>query len=150
MLDLAHPRTPAIFDAARQLDLIMDDLKRMTIADRTGRLFLLEMLRPSFAALRWLMAERFEGSPAIAASLAELEAQAEALAALGLREARRWSADPPDICPACAEGLTIVPLSRARPRRPPTDRYCARCLGGSRTALDRVASLEDGFGTMAI
>src|SRR3954451_18709605 len=98
MLDLDHPQAAHRFAAAIQLDLICDYHKRITTSDRAGRLFKLEIIRPSFVALRWLNAERFEGSPAIAASLAELETKTEELACLGPRETRRWSGDPPEVC----------------------------------------------------
>jgi hypothetical protein len=59
MLDLDQPQTPHVFAASRQLDLILDYLKRITYADSPGRLWMLEIIRPCFAALRWLQAQRF-------------------------------------------------------------------------------------------
>src|SRR5262245_47823783 len=77
MLDLDHPRTPHVFAASRQLDLILDYLKRISCADRKGRLFMLEILRPCFAALRWLQAQRFADEPHVVTGIEELEWAAE-------------------------------------------------------------------------
>ena len=42
VLDLSHPKTPHVFAAARQLDLILEYLKKISYSDSQGRLFLFE------------------------------------------------------------------------------------------------------------
>src|SRR5688572_1927726 len=116
MLDLDHPRTPHVFAASRQLDLILDYLKRISFADSKERLHLLEIIRPCFAALRWLQAQRFADEPHIAAGIGELERAAEQLARLGDGRAE-WSADGvlPSRCPVCRQPLTTYGVYEPRP-----------------------------------
>ncbi len=54
MLDLSHPKTPHVFAAARQLDLILEYLRKISYSDSQSRLFMIEVIRPRFVALRWL------------------------------------------------------------------------------------------------
>jgi hypothetical protein len=44
MLDLERPRTPHVFAASRQEDLILDYCKRISLSDKNGRLFMLEVI----------------------------------------------------------------------------------------------------------
>src|SRR5947209_12283869 len=106
MLDLDHPRTAHVFAASWQEDLILDYCKRISLSDRAGRLFMLDVIRPAFVALRWLNATRFGGSPQIADSIDELERQAEALAQLTGKTPDRSIAGHPERCPVCNERRT--------------------------------------------
>jgi hypothetical protein len=142
MLDLDHPRTQHIFAASHQLDMILDMCKRITLSSVKGRRFRLEGIRQAFATLRWLAAHRFADEPHIADGIAELERQAEQLAALSL--CHPISRDSlPERCPVCGDTL-ILPSEYS-----PTG-YCSSCLGVIRAALQRVRSCEEGFGTEAI
>src|SRR5262245_62122107 len=104
MLDLDHPQTPHVFAASRQLDLILDYLKRITYAASKERPHLLEIIRPCFAALRWLQAERFADEPHIAPGIDELERAAERLARLGDGRAEWPAGELPTACPRCTCG----------------------------------------------
>lgn len=77
MLDLRHPRIPHVFAASRQEDLILEYCKRITLSGAESRRFMLEVVRPAFAALRWLAAIRFADKPQILHTIAELERQVE-------------------------------------------------------------------------
>jgi len=152
MLDLDHPQTPHVFAASRQLDLILEYLKRITYAASPGRLQMLEIIRPCFAALRWLQAQRFADEPHIAAGIDELERAAERLAQLGDGRAE-WSADdmPPSKCPVCRRSLTTHGVYEPWPGfKVPKERWCSPCMDAAMTALERVRSGHDGFGTDAI
>jgi hypothetical protein len=142
MLDLDHPRTPFVFAASQQLDLIIDYCKRITLSGTSGRLFMLEVIRPAFVALRWLASERFPDSPEIAASVAELEREAEQLAELPLLNPDQ-SGGPAERCPACGRPPNAPDMYD------PTS-YCWECLELIRPGLMRVQSDEQGFGTESI
>jgi hypothetical protein len=152
MLDLDHPQTPHVIAASRQLDLILDYLKRITYADSPGRLSMLEIIRPCFAALRWLQTQRFADKPHIAAGIDELERAADRLAQLGDGRAE-WSADGmlPSKCPVCRQPLTTYGVYEPRPGlKVPKERWCSLCLEVAMPALQRVGSSHEGFGTDAI
>ncbi|QEL17647.1 hypothetical protein [Limnoglobus roseus] len=82
MLDLDHPRTPHVFAASRQEDLILNYCNRITLSAAGARRFMAEVVRPTFAALRWLATNRFADEPHIPDGIAELERQMEQLAEL--------------------------------------------------------------------
>lgn len=103
---------------------------------------MLEVIRPTFAALRWLAAHRFADQPHLADGIALLEGQAEQLAAMRLRKLGSWGW-PAARCPGCGGKPT------ARSKYDPID-YCQPCLGVIMPALDRLRSWETGFGTDAI
>lgn len=152
MLDLDHPRTPHVFAASRQLDLILDYLKRISYADSKGRLSMLEIIRPCFAALRWLQSQRFASEPHIATGIDGLERAAEQLARLGDGRAK-WSADemPPSKCPVCHQSLTTYGVYEPRPGlKVPKERWCSPCMEVAMPALQRLESSHEGFGTGAI
>src|SRR5947209_1876081 len=104
MLDLSSPKAPHIIAASNQLDMILDRCKRATIVRAERRAFLVETIRPAFAALRWLNAERFGGSTQLSSVIVELERQADQLAALPTENKRELI--PPPCCPACGGQLT--------------------------------------------
>jgi hypothetical protein len=152
MLDLDHPRTPHVFAASLQLDLILDYLKRISYADSKGRLSMLEIIRPCFAALRWLQAQRFSDESHIAAGIDELERAAEQLARFGDDRAE-WSPDemPPSKCPVCRRPLTTYGVYEPRPGlKVAKERWCSLCLEVAMAALQQVRSSHEGFGTEAI
>jgi hypothetical protein len=99
----------------------------------------LEVLRPAFAALRWLNMMRFGDCADIAAAISELESQAEALAGMPLLEPNP-SGVPASRCPACS----------ARPVRPgkydPIP-YCLPCL---QVIMPGLTKCRQRFGTDAI
>jgi hypothetical protein len=151
MLDLDHPQTPHVFAASRQLDLILDYCKRISYAESKGRLDMLEIIRPCFAALRWLQAQRFADMPQIVASIDELEKQVGELAQLGGGRAEWVSVELPGKCPVCGERLTLYGVYEPRPGlKVPKERWCSPCLEVVMPALMRVQSTEVGFGTEAI
>lgn len=142
MLDLSHPRAPHVFAASSQQDLILDYCKRITLAGAEARQFMLEVVRPAFAALRWLATTRFTGEPHISDAIAELERQVEQLAALPLREPA-YIGGPAARCPACGSNPTT-------PSQYDPTQYCPRCLDLIMPELERVRSCKEGFGTEAI
>jgi hypothetical protein len=151
MLDLNHPQTPHVFAASRQLDMILDSCKRISISASKGRLDLLEVVRPCFAALRWLNAERFGASPVIAAGITNLERAAERLARLGDGRVQWPAGEVPSACPVCGEPVTTYGVYEPRPGlRVPRERWCSPCLDVIMPALERLRSGSEGFGTSAI
>ena len=152
MLDLDHPRTSHVFAASRQLDLILDYLKRISYADSKERPHLLEIIRPCFAALRWLQAQRFADEPHIVAGIDELERAAEQLARLGDGRAE-WSPGemPPSKSPVCRRPLTTYGVYEPRPGfKVPKERWCSPCMEVAMPAFQRLGSSHEGFGTDAI
>ena len=142
MLDLDHPRTPHVFAASCQEDLILDYCKRITLSGASGRRFMLEVVRPAFAALRWLAANRFADEPKIAVGITELEREVERLAGLPLRDPDHRGG-PATRCPAC-DGKPSVPSKYD------STSYCSPCLDVIMPGLLRVRSCDEGFGTDAI
>ena len=142
MLDLEHPRTPHVFATSRQLELILDGCKRITLSGVAGRQFMLEVVRPAFAALRWLAENRFRDEPHIADGITELEHQVERLAGLPLREPNQQGL-PAARCPACGGKPTKATKYEPAP-------FCPTCLDVIMPSLMRVQSCEEGFGTEAI
>ncbi len=140
MPDLNHPMAPHRFAATRQEDLILGCCKHMTLEDSFERQFTLDIIRPAFAALRWLNSERFGNSATIKNSIEHLEAEVEKLSKLPLRFSSTTK-ETNRRCPHCGS------VGRSRPPEVP---YCDKCLGLVRCGLDKVSSLEEGFGTDAI
>src|SRR5262245_61212101 len=103
---------------------------------------MLDVVRPAFAALRWLNRERFDNSPDVASGIDQLEREVEVLVALPLRGTGRHVL-PASLCPSCGGDPT-----------PPTEHsptpYCSHCLDIVMPGLDRIRSSEEGFGTDAI
>jgi hypothetical protein len=142
MLDLEHPRTPHVFAASRQLELILHDCKRITLSGVAGRQFMLEVVRPAFAALRWLAEQRFRDEPHIGEGITELERQVERLVGLPLSNPNHQGG-PAARCPACGGKPTKSSKYEPTP-------YCSTCLDVIMPGLMRVQSCEEGFGTEAI
>jgi hypothetical protein len=152
MLDLDGPRTQHVFAASKQLDLMFDYLKRISYAESKSRLFMLEVIRPCFAALRWLQLERFSDRPHIGAAIDELEQAAEDLAHLG-DGAAKWSRYdlPPSHCPVCGYTLHVSPrCEMTEGVYVPENRTCLPCIEVVYEALRRARSGKLGFGTDAI
>jgi hypothetical protein len=143
VLDLDDPRTPHIFAASWQLDFILDNVKRISLSDKRSRLFTLEVIRPAFAALRWLNKTRFGQSPKIANNIDELERQTEKLANLSLQCPGQLLLGYPDNCPVCGE-------FRQGPNEYDPRPYCSACLDVIMPSLSSVQSCEEGFHTEAI
>jgi len=139
MLDLDHLLTPHVFAASVQEELILQYGKRITLSGRSRRIFLVEVVRPAFAALRWLANHRFADRPQIADRIAELEQQLEQLAELHLRD-EDFTELPGANCPVCGGKPTGPNKDNPTP-------YCMSCLGIIMPGLERVRSGEEGFGT---
>jgi hypothetical protein len=156
MLELGHPKTPHIFAAARQLDVILAYLKQISHSDSQGRLFMMDVIRPCFVALRWLNVHHFGQSPKIAAHIDALEQEAEKLARLGDGRLAQGDGEFPTRCPVCNKALTITGQRRFGLMKRLTgvpeheERYCWDCLRPAMQAYWRVQSVEDGFATQAI
>jgi hypothetical protein len=131
-----------VFAASRQLDLILDYCKRISLSGVDGRRFMLEVTRPAFAALRWLAAHRFANEPSIADGIAKLERQAEQLAGLPLRDPDHRGG-PARRCPACGARPTA-------PSKYDPISYCSSCLDLIMPGLRQLESCQEGFGTDAI
>jgi hypothetical protein len=139
VLDDESPKAPHIVAAALQLDLILQRCKLVTAEEQSKRRrFLIESIRPAFAALRWLNAERFDGSAEVASALAEFEAQADHLAVLPTDESEYAAAT--GRCPACQSELT-------EPHKYDPQRYCPKCL---QLIMGAYGRLDQGFGTWVI
>jgi hypothetical protein len=138
MLDLSSPKAPHIIAAANQLDMILDRCKRVTIVRAERRQFLVETIRPAFAALRWLNVERFGRSTVLSSAITELERKADQLAALPTQG--KAGPLPPACCPACGGRLT-------EPHQYDPVPYCSPCL---QIIMRELGTLRDGFGTSAI
>jgi hypothetical protein len=137
------PGTGKIFAASRQLDLILQLCKLITLQRTSAqRQCTLETFMPAFAALRWLNAERFGESSEIGAGIEELEGGAIALANLktGDPPVGRY---PPKACPVCG----VPPISIGK--RSPVP-YCPNCLKTIMPGLEWLRSTERGFGTDCI
>ncbi len=151
MLDLSHPETPHVFAAARQLDLILEYLKKISYSDSQGRLLMMEIIRPCFVALRWLNTNRFGQSPKIAANIDTLEEQAERLSQLGGGRLVQTGPEPPIHCPVCGKSVTTAQRGwRGLLKVGLKERYCLDCLGPSLRAYSAVCSIDEGFVTDAI
>jgi hypothetical protein len=138
MIDPRSPTAARSYAASRQIGLILGCCKWMTVSDAQQRRAMLEIMRPAFAALRWLNRERFDGSRRIEATINRLEREAEQLA-------DRPVVHPPPVaevparCPACGEAP-----------RPPDEwekiPYCSACLDRMPSLLD-IQAIGPGFGT---
>ena len=142
MLDLDHPRTAHVFAASRQVDLILDCCKIVTLSGERRRRFMLEVMRPAFAALRWLADHHFSDRTQIMVGIAEWESQVENLAGLGLKDSDLEGGQASQ-CPAC-DGKATTP-SKYDPRA-----YCSVCLGIIQPGLTKLRSSDRGFGIDAI
>lgn len=137
MLDLDHPHSANIFAAARQLDLILDCCKQMTLAEGPHRLFVLEIMRPAFAALRWLNEFRFDNSASLAKGVDALESQATALAQLPSQFPGQRGYGSLAACPVCGK-------TPRKPDKYDPKPYCPHCL---KVVMPSYGSVSDGFGT---
>ena len=150
MLDLDHPQSPHVFAAASQLDSVRAYLRKISCSDTKARLFMLEQTRPCFVALRWIHTQHFADKPHIAVLIDLLETEVEKLVHLG---DGRIELSPVEIrpwrCPVCrirlSDGTTFIRFFKQR-----SDIWCEQCLEAAFRALDRVESVEEGFGTDAI
>src|SRR5687768_4443059 len=105
--------------------MVLDFCKRISISDSKGRVHLLEIVRPCFAALRWLNAQRFGNSPSISAGITGLEQAAEQLAILGDGNAEWPTGGLPSACPVCGVQLTTYGVYEPRPGiKVPKERWC--------------------------
>lgn len=138
MLDLDSPSSAYVFAASNQLETILHGCKHITILQNHRRTFHAEIIRPTYAALRWLNAERFKALTRISAAIDETERQMDQLAALPTRFPTTSS--NPRCCPAC--GGPLENKSEYEPTR-----YCSKCLN---MIMGGLQSLRMGFGTFAI
>ena len=144
MLDMSNPRAADIFAASRQMDLILEFCKVLTLGRTAARRqFTLRIMQPAFAALRWLNAEHFARSPAIEFAIAELQAGAAAIANMEMGDPPPGADQPPKTCPACG-----TPLMQPTQYSPTP--YCSKCLDLIMPGLLKLRHSEGGFGTEAI
>ena len=139
MMDPRSPNAPRRYAASRHIDLILGCSKWMTISDAQMRRAMLEIMRPAFAALRWLNCERFDGSRRIAATIARLENEAERLADRPVLYPPVVAEMPPARCPACGE----APIPPNEWEKIP---YCRSCLDRMPSLMD-IQMVDPGFGT---
>ena len=143
MLDLEDPQAAHVFAASRQLDLICDYVKRISCSASDARLFMLEVIRPCFVALRWIHTQHFGDRPHLGALLDEFEHRAEGLASLNGGQVERLQDEHSvSSCPVCGQRLSFASERQ--------ERWCAACVEGVFNAIKRVASIDEGFGTEAI
>ncbi len=135
------PRRPHVHAAALQMALVRDYLGRISTADGSGRLYMLALLRPCFAALRWLQAERFADQPQLVSLIDDTEREVEELSHLGHGE-MNWSGgmSPRVRCPVCGHKLTVAPELPE----------CPSCVQLAVAAYNRLASSYEGFGTDSV
>jgi hypothetical protein len=151
LLDLSHPKTPHVFAAARQLDLILEYVKKISYSESRDRLGMIQIIRPCFVALRWLNTNQFGNSPVIAESIDALEEQADRLAHSGDGGLVQIVTKSLTRCPVCD-----TPLTTSRPGclglflEARKEMYCSNCLGPTMKAYTLVCSIEEGFATAAI
>ena len=139
--DLNDPRALGVFAAAKQEDLILDYCMRITLAGTSARSRMLEMIRPCFAALRWLNKERFGNLQQISSGIADLEAAIESLVRLPLIDPEPDAV--PNKCPACGRR----PTSSSNYSK---TAHCPSCLESVMPHLNRIRSCDEGFGTVTI
>lgn len=141
MLDLQHPKTPHVFAASRQLDLILDYAKCISSSDSDERRFMVQVVAPAFAALRWLNAAQFGNSMSIASAIDNLQHDLQTLA----DKAGPLSAESTErkTCPVCSHSLS-------KPGKYDPIPYCPHCLEVIMPSLDALESCDTGFGTEAI
>ena len=151
MLDLDHPQSAHVFAASNQLDSIRSYFSTMSWSDSKSRLSSLEIVRPCFVALRWIHSRHFADQPQIASLIDELEGEVEKLAHLGEGRLELPPNEvPPSRCPFCRTRLSDGTSYFRYFKRPKRGWWCDKCLEGPRRALERVESVEEGFGTEAI
>jgi hypothetical protein len=141
LLNLRDPQTPHVFAASKQIDLILDYAKRISFDDDGGRLFMVAVVAPCFAALRWLNETHFHGSHEISKRIDELNLAILTLAELGIT--KRESPFERKSCPVCNASLTT-------PNQYDPVPYCPDCLDCIMPALSNLQSCDGGFGTDAI
>lgn len=135
------PRRPHVHAASLQMAMVRDYMRAISCADGDSRLYMLAMIRPCFAALRWLQAERFADRAQIASLIDDTEQKAEELAYLGQGEVNWTSGMSPRVrCPVCGQKLTAT---LGKPE-------CSACVQVAISAYHRLASSFEGFGTESI
>jgi hypothetical protein len=141
VLNLDHPQSAHIFAAARQIDLIVDYAKRISLEDADGRQFMNKVVAPCFAALHWLNENHFENDQGIHQRIADLQSALSKLSSVSAAH----SDSPSDrkTCPVCKQALK-------KPSQYDPTPYCPGCLAAIMQPLSRLQSSEAGFGTDAI
>jgi len=138
MLDLKHPQTKWIFDAAHEGDAILGFAKLMTLLPPQRQQLLPRVARP-IERLRRLNREHFDASSFIERAISDLEAGCKSIASLPSTESRLDGRGP---CPVCGSAIKHLPEYYDMT-------YCGHCLKTIADARERLASSE-GFGTSAI
>ena len=148
MLDLNHPRTPHVFAAARQLDLIYPAAKICTVASGNHRQHQLFIMQPVFAARRWLDSSHFDASTEINDAIANLESAFSSLDNRTLPESTKHATELSN-CPVCESKITECGTYNPPGTKitVPAERYCESCVAPIFELLDQCGTL---FGTGAI
>jgi hypothetical protein len=135
MLNTNSLGSASIFAACHETMMISEFCMKITVANSDRRRGLLEVIRPSFAALRWIATERFDPT-SILPVIAELEAKVEELVNLPLKFVDDQNPQS-DRCPACGGALTAIEDS---------DTYCCSpCHDLVWPTLVRLESIDEGF-----
>jgi len=140
MLDLSHPMTKHIFQAAALMDGVMARGQRMSVSPSTVRGELLAECTPLFTEMRELASDKFgKRAEFILVAVDEYESAIRELAALGggrITEDRR---DGQGCCPACG-----TPIKNSPPLI-----LCGTCNNHFMAAYEKL-NAEEGFGTLDI
>ena len=137
------PQRPHRHAASMQLSIVTTHVLKMSAALGPDRLYLLELIRPCFVALRWLQAEKFAEVPRLGELLDETERVVQELAHLGEGQVN-WTGGhgPQARCPCCGKKLEADPVDSIL--------ACPGCTRESVTVLNRLGSNFEGFGTSAV
>lgn len=143
------PEKAHVVAAYRQLQMLIENCKVMTLMFREERDFVLESVRPALAALQWLNENRFFRSAAIRESLLALELAAEKIAQLPVQTPPWWAGasdaqkayyqERIERCPHCSGNISQLNSS--------SEPFCPRCFELVVPSLRKLASRDGGFGT---
>lgn len=148
MLDLDHPRAFGIFAAERQLSVVSEYARMMSVASGPNRRDILRIAEPAIVALRWLATWKFSESPQIPDAISQLETALIKLSRLSPDEGTS-AADSG--CPACGGSLTVEHYQPPGTGATfPIPQSCEHCLRSVWAALEILQSMESGFGIEAI
>ena len=139
MIDLNHPQSEYIFEAARYEDFVLSQARGMTIAPLMSRYALFKECEPVRVKMQKMNDEHFGAAVFITSVIEELRRCLTALAELGAAVDKK---EAKGHCPACSAVL----VDRVPPSGLPRQTYCESCLNIIMPALERLGS-RHGFGT---
>lgn len=139
MLDLDHPQSEHVFQAAKLEDEIVTYIKRMTLLPTQRRVDLLKKIENVCREMKILNRDHFGASAYIQDAVDELLAGCESIAH---GESDKDLTDGTGQCDVC--GTKITSLDEYEDMI-----YCGNCLDTTSRARDKLEGSE-GFGTWAI